>query len=331
MSPFNKALVLAGLAKQADKGTLAANPTYGFGVAGGKIIDSPIKQDPSDVTSGSLAASSVDRTEVGGVMGFDTRGYMKMLGLILLGLYGAEVVTGVSPSLAHAYGLAAAQPYLSAFKSDNGVLSALRDVKVTGLNMKWTANGPVTITPLGTGTVLSFPETFAPTTDETGSESFLTPVGGVFQVAMVGAVPATARITAGEIDIAFGTTPVFASGSIEADDPGAHEVMAATCKLTVIPDDLAYWMQVVTGTADGIAVSPKAQYGSLSIGFKDNGSATGGLVWTGGKVAFLADRPDVDPKGGNVELALAGNAVMPSIGVAPLIPVLTNDVASYGA
>ena len=329
MSPLNKALVLAGLAKQTAKGALATNPTFGFGVTGGKIIATGIKQGAAETTSGSLASSNVDRTEVGGAVGFDSRAYMKMLGLILLGLFGADTVTGTTPSFVHTFGLAASQPYLSAFESYNSILRALRDVKVTGLNMKWTGNDPVIITPTGIGTVLSFPATFVPTTNETGSESFLVPVGGTFQVAMVGATPATARITGGEIDIAFGTTPVFASGSIEADDPGAHNSMVATCKLTAIPDDLAYWMQVVTGTANGTAVSPKAQYGSLSIGFKDNGSTAGGLVWTGSKVAFLAERPDVDPKGGNAEIALAGEAVMPSSGVAPLIPVLTNDVATY--
>jgi hypothetical protein len=327
MSPFNKAYGLAGVAKQVAKGTLEADPVFAHGVAGGKIIDSVPKQDFADVTSGSITPSNVDRTSIDSGVGFDTRAYLKVLGLYLLGLFGSDVVTGAGPYV-HTFGLAAAQPYLSVFESYNGALRAMRDVKIDGITLKWKGNEPVTLTVKAAGTVLSFPLTFTPTTDETGSESFLVPVGGTFQIAIVGGVPVMARITEGEIDFNGGHDAVFASGTLEADDPGARTLLLATCKLTVVPEDMAMWNTAATGTSDGSAYSPTAPYGSLAITLKEN-AGTGSLAITGSKVAFETEYPDVDPKGGNAEIALVGKAAMAVGGTSPLVCVLSNGMATY--
>jgi hypothetical protein len=326
--PLNKALVLVGLAKQMAKGSLAANPTFAHGVAGGKVIDYSLKQDLADTTSGNAAPTNVDRIAATGLLGYDTRGYMKTLGLALLGLYGADTVTGTTPSFAHTYGLAAAQPYLSAFESYDGLLRALRDVKISGINIKWKGNEPVVVSVTGQGTVLSAPTTFTPSTDETGSEAFLVPVGGVFQVSASSGTPATARVTEGEIDLKCDTDPVEVSGTLEIDDPGARTRFGATVKLTVIPEDLALWNQSVFGAGAVPPVAASTVYGSFAVTFKDNASATGSLALTGGKVAFLCDYPEADPKGGNAALALVGQAVM-SGSTAPIVPVLTNAQATY--
>jgi hypothetical protein len=327
MSPLNKALAICGVAKQVSAGTAAANPTFAHGVVTGPIIKSELKQGFADTTSGNAAPTNVDRTQATNGASFDMRSYLKSIGLYLLGLYGADVVTGASPYV-HTFSLAASQPYLTVFESYNGVLSAVRDCKVTGITFKWKTNEPVIMTAVANGTVYSVPLTFTPTTDDTGSESFLVQAGGTFQVAVVGAVPATARVADGEIDIKFDTDPVFVSGSLEAADPGARTRMEATVKLTVIPDDLSYWNIAATGTANGTAISPSVQYGSLAITFKENAGGLGSLVVTGSKVAFLCERPTVDPKGGTLSLALAGQAVMDGT-TAPLVMVLTNSTATY--
>jgi hypothetical protein len=328
MSPLNKALGLVGIAKQTAKGTLAANPTFAHGVVSGKAIMYALKQDYADVTSGNSAPTNVDRTQADAGMAYDTRAYLKVLGLYLLGLFGADVVTGTTPNFVHTFGLAASQPYLSGFESYNGLLEAVRDLKIDGLTLKWTANQPVVLTIAALGTVWSVPTTFVAATDETGSESFLVPVGGTFQVAMVGNTPVTARVTDGEIDFKNALAAVFASGAIEADDPGCRGRHEATVKLTVIPEDMALWKATVTGTGTGTAVAPGTQYGSLAVTFKEN-AGTGGLAITGSKVAFLCERPDIDPGGGSMSLALAGQAVMASGAVAPLVCALTNSVATY--
>lgn len=244
----------------------------------------------------------------------------------MLGAIGTDTVTGTGPYV-HTYATGDL-PYLSVFaKGLDTTIEAIRDCKVDELTFKWDKAKPVEISAKVLGTVFSYPATFTPTTDETGSESYLTPVGGTFQVDVIGSTLATARVVGGELSIKNNVSAIDPSAAIEADDT-FEGIQEHTLKLTIVPDNLADFRKTVTGAANGTAVSNTVSYGSVALTFKENGG-TGQLVVTGSKIAFLTSFPDADPKGGAIEIELVGTAVLPTGGTAPLVYALTNGQASY--
>ena len=324
--PIQKITAVSGIAKQSARGTLAANPTFAHGVSGGQQISVEPSQSPLEVTSGKRAATNVIREGVKNGGSIESPAYLKSLGLYLLGAMGTDTVTGSGPYV-HTF-TTGDLPYLSVFSKGIGAtIQAVRDCKVDELSLKWDGAKPVELSVKVQGTVFSYPATFNAATDESGSESFLVPVGGSFQIDTLGNTLVSARVTKGELTIKNNVSTIDPAASIESDDVfegvQEHEV-----KLTIVPDDLAEFRKVITGSATGTSVSSTVPTGSLSLSFKEN-AGTGGLVVTGSKVAFLTQFPDADPKGGAVELELSGMAVIPVGGTSPLTYALTNAQASY--
>lgn len=324
--PIQSITALTGVAKQSAKGTLATNPTFAHGLTGGSPISVEPSQSPLDVTAGKRAAYNVVRETVKNGATVQAPAYMKSLGLWLLGAMGADTVTGTGPYV-HTYSTNDL-PYLSVFaKGISTTIEAIRDCKVDELSLKWSNSKPVDLSVKLAGTVFSYPATFTPTTDETGSESFLIPVGGSFQIDVIGSTLASARVVGGELTIKNNVSAIDPSASIEADDV-MEGVQEHSLKLTIIPEDLAEFRKTVTGSAAGTSSSAVVPTGSVSLTFKEN-NGTGQLLVTGSKVAFLTSFPDADPKGGAIQIELAGIAVMPAGGTAPLVYALTNAQASY--
>lgn len=324
--PIQKITAISGVAKQAAKGTLATNPTFAHGLTGGAPISVEPNQSPLEVTAGKRASYNVIRETVVNGASIEAPAYMKALGLYLLAAIGTDTVSGSGPYV-HTYATGDL-PYLSVFaKGIDTTIQAVRDCKVDELTLKWDGSKPVDLSVKVAGTVFSYPSTFTPTTDETGSEAFLVPVGGAFSIDVLGSTLVSARVVGGELSIKNNVSAIDPSAAIEADDV-FEGIQEHSLKLTIIPDNLAEFRKTVTGAASGTAVSATAPTGSVSLTFKEN-AGTGQLAVTGSKVAFLTAFPDADPKGGAVEIELAGMAVMPAGGTAPLVYALTNAQASY--
>lgn len=324
--PLQKITAIVGVAKQASAGTLAANPTFAHGLMGGSPVQVEPQQAALEVTAGKRATYNVVRDTVNNGADIQAPAYMKSLGLWLLGALGTDSVTGTGPYV-HTYSTGDL-PYLSIFTKGLGSSNeGIRDCKVDELSLKWDGSKPVEVSVKAVGTVFSYPSTFTPTTDETGAEAFLVPVGGTFQIDVLGSTLATARVISGELTIKNNVSPIDPSASIEAIDVW-EGVQEHSLKLTIVPDDLAEFRKTVTGGAAGTSVAAVAPTGSVSLVFKEN-NGTGQLAVTGSKVAFLTSFPDADPKGGAIEIELAGIAVMPAGGTAPLVYALTNQQASY--
>ena len=324
--PVQTFTAISGVAKQASKGTLAANPTFAHGLTGGTPISVEPNHSALEVTAGKRASYNVIREGVVNGATIEAPAYLKSLGLYLLGALGTDSVTGTGPYV-HTYATGDL-PYLSVFaKGLDTTIEAIRDCKVDELSIKWEGNQPVTISVKLLGTTFSYPSTFTATTDETGSESFLVATGGTFQIDPLGSTLANARVISGELTIKNNVSAIDPAASIEADDV-FEGVQEHSLKLTIVPDSLAEFRKVITGAANGTAVSATAPTGSVSLTFKEN-AGTGQLAVTGSKVAFMTSFPDADPKGGAVEIELAGMAVMPAGGTAPLVYALTNAQATY--
>jgi hypothetical protein len=165
--------------------------------------------------------------------------------------------------------------------------------------------------------------------DETASESFLVPLGGTFQLDVIGSTLVNARVVGGELTIKNNITAINPSATVEADD--VYEgVQEHSIKLTIIPDDLAEFRKTVTGGAAGTAIATVAPTGSVNLVFRENNNASNTLTVTGSKIAFLTAFPDADPKGGPVEIELAGIPVVPQAsGTTALNYVLINTEKLY--
>lgn len=325
--PLQTNQIIVGVAKQASAGTLAANPTFAHGVTGGTPVSVEANQSPLEVTSSKRAYTNVIREGVANGASITAPAYLKTLGLWLLGAIGTSTDAGSAGAYTHTYATGDL-PYLSVFtKGIAGTIEAIRDCKVDELSLKWDNSKPLELSVKVAGTVFSYPASFTAGTDETGSESFLVPVGGTFQYDVIGSTPVTARVTGGELTIKNNVSPVDTSASIEHADQW-EGVQEHELKLTVVPDDLSDFRKTITGTSSGTGATSVVPTGSVTLSFKEN-NGTGTLGVTGTKVAFLTAFPDADPKGGAASIELVGTAVLPSGGTAPLVYLLTNATQTY--
>lgn len=324
--PIQKVTALTGLAKQASAGTLAANPTFAHGLTGGSPISVEPNTNPVEVTVAKRSAYNVYRDDVINGATIQSLAYLKSVGLWLLGALGTDTVTGTGPYV-HTYATGDLS-YLSIFSKGIGAdITGIRDCKVDELTLKWDGSKPVDLSVKALGTVFSYPASFTPTTDETGSESYLVPLGGTFSIDVLGSTLVSARVVGGEVTIKNNVAGIHPSATVEAGDvwEGLQE---HSLKLTIIPDNLSEFRKTVTGGAAGTSVATVAPTGSVSLTFKEN-NGSGQLAITGSKIAFMTSWPDADPKGGAVQIELVGMAVMPAAGTAPLVYALTNSQASY--
>lgn len=324
--PITTITAVAGAAKQTARGSLPANPSFAHGLMGGAPIVVEASQTPLEVTTGKRAQSTVIRESVKSSVDIQSPAYLKSLGLWLLGAMGTVTTTGTNP-YTHTYATGDL-PYLGAFvKGIGSGIEAVRDVKVDELTLKWEGAKPLELSVKGMGTAFSYPASFTPTVDETGSDSFIVPVGGTFEYAAVGSTLVAARVIGGELTIKNSVATIDASGSVVSADV-QEGLQEHSIKLTIVPDDLADFRKTITGSAGGTAISETVPYGSFNLTFKENGG-NGTLTVTGDKVAFLTAFPEADPAGAAVEVELAGIAVIPAGGTTPLTYALTNSQASY--
>ena len=324
--PLITTSAIVGAAKQASKGTLAANPTFAHGVSGGSPISVEPSQAALEVTAAKRARTNVVRDNVAASAEIQSPAYLKTLGLYLLGALGSDTVTGTGPYV-HTYATNDL-PYLSIFAKGIGAnIEGIRDCKVDELSLKWSNSKPLELSVKMQGTVFSYPSTFTPTTDETGSESWLVPIGGTFQYEVLGGALATATVTGGELTIKNNISDVDGSAAVEAVDV-IEGIQEHSLKLSVLPDDLQDFRKTVTGGAAGTSVASVVPYGQVSLAFKEN-NGTGQLAVTGTKIAFMTAFPDVNAKGDKIEIELAGIPVVPAGGTAPLVYALTNGQATY--
>lgn len=324
--PLQTLSALIGVAKQSARGTLAANPTFSHGLSGGAPVSVEPEQNVLEVTAGKRVQSTMTRDVVANGAGVQAPAYMKTLGLYLLGALGSVTTSGTG-TYTHTYATGDL-PYLSIFAKGIGAdIEAVRDCKIDELTLSWEGAKPVELSVTAMGTVFSYPATFSATTDETGSTSFLVPVGGTFEIDPIGSTLASARVVSGSLTIRNNVERVNASAAIESSDI-VEGIQEHTLTLTIVPDDLSAFRKIMTGSASGTSVSGSVPYGSLNLKFVENGGS-GELAVTGDKVAFMTAIPEVAPAGGAVQIELAGTAVLPSGGTSPLVYVLKNAQATY--
>lgn len=313
-----------GLAKQTAKGTIAANPTFLHGLAGGGI-KVEISQESDELTSAYLAPAGAYRDAVENGADYTTRAWQKAVGAYLIAALGNVATSGSGP-YTHTITLAAgALAYWTVFvKKGDGTITAVKDCKLDELEISWEENKPLELAAKWAGTVFSFPATFVGTVDESDTTNYFVPVGGTFKYDVDSATPVVASVKSGKIAIKRGAEPQMFSGAIEAGDvyEGAAEV---SCQFNVIPDDLTLWRTIVTGAAAGTTIGTTPLYGSFEHTFTKGADS---LKLASSYVAFLADLPEADPAGGAAEMELSGLCYRGGTAT-PLTATLINTQVSY--
>lgn len=322
--PIQSALNVIGVAKQTAFNTPAAQPTFVHGITGGGVSKVEVEQDRASVTSGYRVSPHAERTAVRGSFDFTTKAFPKSVGLWLYAALGGKAVTGAGP-YTHTFTPAAALPYLTVWGSLDGTIVKLQDCMVDELECTWAETAPPEIRVSGLGGAITYnTASITPGTDES-TDKYLLSAGGTFRYDVDSATPAAGQISAGSFKVANGVTAPLLSGSLTPSKPfpGRQDVDTG---LTVIPDDLADWRTVVTGTAAGTTPNSEPVYGSQDATFPFE---TASLKLETLRVANNISFPDGDPGGGPVELEVAGVAVMPAGGGAAITATLINSQATY--
>jgi len=325
---LNKAIAAIGVGLQSAFGTPLTNPTFAHGVISGSIFELAISQDRAPITSAARVSPQVDRVSAIGSFNVKFRAHSKSIGMWLYAAHGAKTVSGTNPythTITGAVGGANVLPYLTVFaKMDGGEIRSLQDCIVDSLELSWTDAGALEVSVSGYGTVVNFGATFTPTTDDSYS-TYMMAAGGVFQESTFTTV-ATAPIKAGSFKVANGAETIILSASIVPNEVfyGRQDYDTS---LTIVPATaLSEWRAIATGTGSGTAVSQTTVYGGLSIKFVNG---TDNLTIAATRVPFTCSYPDADPKGGHIELPLAGLPVLTAAGATAATVTLVNTQVSY--
>lgn len=334
MPPINKKLSYVGLMKQAGgaKGSGGASPaTFGFGVLGGTVFETPIEQDYDDTTlpggTSDRMAPHLIRTAINPGMTFRTRAYVRSLGLLLLGALGADVVTGSGPYV-HAFEPALTLPYLTAFgKYGTAEYEKLVDVLVDELTIGWDERNPLEVEAklLGLTPTMGAGGAWTATNDET-LVSYIGPQGSTLQIDVDGAVLAAAQVKGASVKISNNLDPVMLSKSVLPDDlvPALQTIEGS---ITIVPNDFAEWRSILTGTPSGTAIAPAPVYGSFSL--LNQIDSNNQLTLAATRVGFLTDFPESEPSGGQMEMELAFQVIRPTDGSDGCTFTLKNSTATY--
>ncbi|GAA2141601.1 hypothetical protein GCM10009760_25940 [Kitasatospora kazusensis] len=319
---LQKRLVQLGLAKQAAKGAAAPSPTFTVGLASGKSLNVEIEETALNTTWSDRIEQGFDRVQAVPSVDGELIATPKTLGLLLLAALGSDTVTGTSAPYTHTFTPAASLPYLTAFARTITEFESVQDCKLDGLELIWDKSGAVKakIKFVGCSVVFLATAWTVGVTGEQVSAGVFKGSGGTFSV-----LGQNARVVSGNVKIENKVEPLVASYSTTPDDV-FESALAVTVSLSVKPDDLTLWRQVVTGTTTGTAIQSAPTFGAVNLAF--NGPVGTALTFTAPSVKFMTHLPDSSAEGGAAELSLEGVMVAPVSGAACTV-TLTNSVASY--
>lgn len=328
MPPILKNLAAVGVARQtAGKGTAATQPDFFHGLLSGKAFSVEVDQSPEERTAASNRADiDVNRNKVVHGMKFTARVHPKCVGLYLYAALGAIASVGTVPTV-HTITPGPDVPYLTFWGQFAGGIQRVQDCKINQLTIKWSGPGPLELEVDAVGCLPGWPGSITPVVDEQFALKYQAG-GGTFKASALGASPAVAPITAGQIQISNNIEPlILATSVVPSDVLIGHQSIAPD--LTTVPNDLAEFRTIVTGGPSGTTISENPIYGSYDQKFVLV-AGTDEIQVVCPRTAFACDFPDADPKGGATEVPLTGVALIGTTGVTPAATVtLKNAQAAY--
>ena len=326
MALIQRRISKAGLSKQSVQGTSAAAATFAYGVDGGSVFKLDLTEQEIPLTWSNRDILGFDRSGVKPGQDTGTVATPSLLGLLLLGILGADTVTGSSAPYTHTITPTNILPYLTAW----GLLGSadffsIVDCKVTSLELSWEAAGKVELKISLAGITPAF---LASSYTETNQEllatiGYMTAGGGTFTVEGAGA-----NVTGGSIKFdAHIDQPIGAATVVPLDV--VEGKLETTWSLKIVPTDTSLFRKVYYGSGAAGALSSIAtvpRLGAVSCAF--TGPTGESLTIASTKMRYAVEFPESSPDGGPAELTLAGTSTLPSSGPS-VTATLLNAVATY--
>jgi hypothetical protein len=261
-----------------------------------------------------------------------------ILGMLLYAAMGAKAVTGAADPWTHTFTLAVTQPYLTVWRSLNGLFERFSDCKITSLNFESTSGGLLAVTAGIVGLAPAWKSAIEPTGAAETTEPLLHMDGkGQF---LVETVP-VASISAARVNFGTGASVTYGD-SITGDQvvEGMQEIIVEAQQTIT---NYADWNRFHYGTAtpaDNAAPSPViVELAGTGIDFKWTKRQASGaaavpareLQFTATRLQVLAiDGQDSNSDGAPIVRTVRYKVYTPASG-SGLTAVLKNSVAAYAA
>jgi hypothetical protein len=308
-----------GIAKQTAKGTPAAAPIYKMPFTGGNIgPDRTIGRLQETDSSRDQGTAYVQRQSVSGSPEVYVRD--TSLGMLLLGVLGADAVTGAT-NFTHTFTAAAQLPYMTLWKNSGDlVYDRYQDVFIGNMTVRADAGNPLVASFGATGLVSTFanvdPAPATPLTKGavyTYNDAAVTLGGG-----------ATSSISSFELTIENNVNVQ------QTDDVTGYDVIAGTREVTLGFDMLfetdAEYRKFHTGTASGTAVSPNIYTTSMDFTFA---KGVNNSVDFSFPVVAYEEFPLEPQASGDPFVVAVRTSIEPVVGASVMTAILKNQVATY--
>lgn len=309
-----------GIGKQASKGTPVADDAC-VGLSSGNVAGVDISEDDLNQTGASRVTEARDRTGVLPSVQFETLAMPVSIGRLLMAALGSVATSGTGPYV-HTFTPGDTVPYNTLRGRLDDQNLEIPDAKLDELTLSFDGAGSVRASCTFQGLDLTFDATAPATAQELANAGTFKGVGGTFSVGGT-----SAKVKSGSITVGNSLEAVQLATSVLPDDI-IEGAVACTVSLTIVPDDLDLFREVVTGSPSGTSVSADVLYGALDIDLAGANGSTASLDFDATKAAFSVAFPDSDPNGGPAELALEAVVVQNS-GGDDFTFTLTNDTATY--
>lgn len=329
---INTSIGLVGVAKQADKSTAAASPTFVHGLTGGKVYNPDRTMANADVACGVRAGTDSYVESVIPGADFETYGYADALALYYYAAMGNVASTAAEDAgyYQHTITLGDLLPYLTVWGRTGSEYTCVQGCKVDEIEMDFEGNQPLEfgVTLLGMDDQLQL-QSFPGNADPSCFDGYFVPTGGTFKIDTAGESPATAPVLSGNLDLKNSCTAEPLAGMVKPGDVEEGK-LTTSGNVTVKPEDMTEFYKMLTGSAAGTTSTGLMVYGSFEWTFTHSKDQKCTMKVEATNVPFTAEWPDVDPQGGAAEVEFSFD----DIGVAeragsPVTITIVNKVASY--
>lgn len=328
----NTSIGLIGVAKQKDKATPAASPTFVHGLTGGQTFKLDRTVESANVTCGVRAGTDSYVSAVTPGVDFETYGYSDVMPLYFYAAMGAIASSKdeLTDKCKHVVTLGDLLPYLTFWGRIGNEYTRTDGCKVDEIEMSFEGNAPLSfgITAIGLDAEMGLAG-FPGTIDPACFDGYYVPTGGVFKVDTASSVPLEAPVTQGSLTLSNNCTADPLAGMVTPGDVEEGK-LSVSGSVTVKPEDMSLYRKMVTGSDAGTKPSGVMVYGSFEWQFTHSKNRDHKMTVTSARVPFTCDYPSVDPEGGAAELEFSfENVGVDSRDGSPMTVTFLNDTEKY--
>ncbi len=329
----NTSIGLIAVSKQDGKSNPASEPSFQHGLTGGQVFKLDRTVENANVSCGVRSGTDSYVDSIGTGVDFETYGYSDVVPLYYYGALGNIVSSEADgkPGLhRHVATMGDSLPYLTFWGRIGNEFTRTDSCKIDQLEMEFEGNKPLSfgVTAVGMGAALGL-DSIPGASDPSCFDGYFVPTGGTFKIDTASSAPVEAPVLKGSLALANSCETSQLAGQIT---PGAVDEGKLKCSgsVTVKPDDLTPYKQMVTGSASGRTPTGTMVYGSFEWTFRHSRNPDHTLSISSGRVPFTCDFPEVNPDGGAAELEFSFD----DIGVdtrdgSPVTVVVVNATESY--